>query len=76
MSFEYRRLLPELHHKSHYEKISVQNLLVIADDIALPFGILRMRKKGSDGGHNGLTDIIATLNTVEFPRLLAAIARS
>jgi PTH1 family peptidyl-tRNA hydrolase len=51
------------------EKISIQNTLVIADDIALPFGTLRMRKQGSDGGHNGLADIITTLNTVEFPRL-------
>jgi len=51
------------------EKIYIQNTLIIADDIALPFGTLRMRKQGSDGGHNGLADIITTLNTVEFPRL-------
>jgi PTH1 family peptidyl-tRNA hydrolase len=53
----------------HEEKISLENLLVVADDLALPFGTLRMRKKGSDGGHNGLSDIIATLGTQEFTRL-------
>jgi PTH1 family peptidyl-tRNA hydrolase len=51
------------------EKISLDNMLVVADDLALPFGTLRVRKKGSDGGHNGLTDIIATMGTQEFPRL-------
>jgi PTH1 family peptidyl-tRNA hydrolase len=53
----------------HEEKISLENLFVVADDLALPFGTLRMRKKGSDGGHNGLSDIIATLGTQEFTRL-------
>jgi PTH1 family peptidyl-tRNA hydrolase len=53
----------------HEEKISLENLLVVTDDLALPFGTLRMRKKGSDGGHNGLSDIIATLGTQEFTRL-------
>ncbi|MCX6291636.1 MAG: aminoacyl-tRNA hydrolase [Bacteroidetes bacterium] len=51
------------------ENISISNMLVIADDLALPFGTLRIKKKGSDGGHNGLTDIIAALGTNEFPRL-------
>ncbi|HRH66396.1 MAG TPA: aminoacyl-tRNA hydrolase [Bacteroidia bacterium] len=51
------------------EKIPVSNLLVITDDLALPFGTLRMKKRGSDGGHNGLSDIIETLNTNEFARL-------
>lgn len=51
------------------ENIEPGNLLVIADDIALPFGKLRIKKKGSDGGHNGLTSIIETLGTTEFPRL-------
>ena len=51
------------------EKIPVENLLVITDDLALPFGTLRLRKKGSNGGHNGLSDIIATLNTQEYARL-------
>jgi PTH1 family peptidyl-tRNA hydrolase len=47
------------------EKILIENLVVITDDIALPFGKLRMKGKGSDGGHNGLKDIQATLNTQE-----------
>lgn len=51
------------------EKLTVHSLLVITDDLALPFGTLRVRKKGSDGGHNGLSDIIKTLNTTEFARL-------
>jgi peptidyl-tRNA hydrolase, PTH1 family len=51
------------------EKVSIENLLIVTDDLALPFGTLRMRKKGSDGGHNGLTDIINTLQTQEFARL-------
>lgn len=51
------------------EKIPRENLVVITDDIALPFGKLRMKGKGSDGGHNGLKDIQATLNTTEYTRL-------
>lgn len=51
------------------EKIPVENLLVITDDIALPFGKLRLKGKGSDAGHNGLKDIIAVLNTSKFSRL-------
>lgn len=51
------------------EKIPIENVLVITDDIALPYGKLRMKGKGSDGGHNGLKDIIAVLNTSQFARL-------
>lgn len=51
------------------EKIPIENLVVITDDIALPFGKLRMKGKGNDGGHNGLKDIQATLNTQEYTRL-------
>ena len=51
------------------EKIPVENMLIVADDLALPYGTLRIKKKGSDGGHNGFTDIIAMLGTNEFPRL-------
>lgn len=51
------------------EKIEQKNLLVIADDIALPFGKLRMKGKGSDGGHNGLKDIQTVLKTVDYTRL-------
>ncbi len=51
------------------EKIPVENLLVITDDIALPLGTVRIRKKGGDGGHNGLSHIIETLGSNEFARL-------
>ena len=51
------------------EKIPISNLLVVTDDIALPFGTLRMKGKGSDGGHNGLKDIQALLKTQEYARL-------
>ena len=51
------------------EKIPLQNLVVVTDDLALPFGTLRMKKKGSDGGHNGLSDIQTVLNTTEYCRL-------
>lgn len=50
-------------------KIPVENLLVITDDLALPFGKIRIRPAGSDGGHNGLKDIIATLGHQKFARL-------
>ena len=42
------------------EKIPLENVLIISDDLALPFGTLRMKGKGSDGGHNGFKDIQAT----------------
>jgi PTH1 family peptidyl-tRNA hydrolase len=51
------------------EKIPLENVLVITDDLALPFGKLRMKGKGSDGGHNGLKDIQAVLNSQEYARL-------
>lgn len=55
------------------EKIPIERLLVIVDDIALPLGTLRMKAKGGDAGHNGLTDIILKLNTDDFPRLRIGI---
>lgn len=51
------------------EKIPLENLMIITDDIALPFGTIRIRAKGSDGGHNGLVSIIESLNTTVFARL-------
>ena len=51
------------------EKITVENLLVVTDDLAFPFGTVRLKGKGSDGGHNGLKNIQETLNTVEYARL-------
>ena len=49
--------------------IPVSNLLVVVDDIALPFGRIRIRLRGSDGGHNGLASIIEALGHQEFARL-------
>lgn len=51
------------------EKIQIQNILIITDDLNLNFGTLRLKAKGSDGGHNGLKDIEAQLNTPNYPRL-------
>jgi PTH1 family peptidyl-tRNA hydrolase len=51
------------------EKIPMSNLLVISDDLALPFGTLRLKGKGSAGGHNGLKDIEAVLKTGIYSRL-------
>jgi len=51
------------------EEIPLENILVIVDDLALPLGTLRMRKKGSDGGHNGLISIIEYLGSAEFTRI-------
>jgi PTH1 family peptidyl-tRNA hydrolase len=50
-------------------KIPQQNVLVVLDDLALPFGSIRIRQKGSDGGHNGLKDIDLTLGNNNYPRL-------
>jgi PTH1 family peptidyl-tRNA hydrolase len=51
------------------EQINKENLLVITDDLALPFGKIRLKGAGSDGGHNGLKDIQHTLQTTAYARL-------
>ena len=51
------------------KKITKASMLIITDDIALPLGSLRMKGKGSDGGHNGLTSIQEILNSTEYARL-------
>ena len=51
------------------EKLPLQNLLVLVDDIALPFGVIRLRGNGSDAGHNGLKNIAAELGTQNWARL-------
>lgn len=51
------------------ERIAPENLLVVSDDIAIPFGQLRMRQQGSAGGHNGLKNIAELLGTEAFARM-------
>jgi PTH1 family peptidyl-tRNA hydrolase len=55
------------------EKIAVENLLVIVDDIALQLGSIRMKPKGSDGGHNGLAHINTILATSDYTRIRIGI---
>jgi PTH1 family peptidyl-tRNA hydrolase len=54
-------------------KLSLQNILVITDDVHLDFGYLRIRKQGTDGGHNGLRDIQQKLGSNQYPRLRIGI---
>lgn len=54
-------------------EVGPEDLLVVCDDFNLPFGTLRIRRSGGDGGHNGLNSIIASLGTEEFPRLRIGI---
>ncbi|SDK73839.1 peptidyl-tRNA hydrolase [Salinimicrobium catena] len=56
------------------EKVPLENLLVITDDLNLPFGTIRVKTKGSDGGHNGLKDIQAQLNTTKYNRFRFGIS--
>ncbi len=58
------------------EKIPIDRLLVITDDLALPLGKLRMRPKGSDGGHNGLSSIIEIIGRDTFARLRLGIGNN
>lgn len=53
----------------NHEKLPLENLLVVVDDLALSFGTLRMRKSGSDAGHNGLKNIAEQLGTPNYARL-------
>lgn len=56
-------------------KISPSDLIVIYDDMDLPLGSLRIRKKGGDGGHNGMKSIIENIGTKEFPRIRIGIGK-
>jgi PTH1 family peptidyl-tRNA hydrolase len=56
------------------EKIPIENLLIITDDLNLPFGGIRLKTKGSDGGHNGLKDIQDKLNTTKYSRFRFGIS--
>lgn len=58
-----------VHYWMKKEKIELNNLLIIVDDIALPFGKIRLRIKGGDAGHNGLKSIHQILGTTEYARI-------
>lgn len=58
------------------EKIDLENILVIVDDIALPFGAIRIKPSGSDAGHNGLKNIAEMLGTQAYPRLRFGIGNN
>ncbi|MBP9988355.1 MAG: aminoacyl-tRNA hydrolase [Ruminococcus sp.] len=58
---------------ANFYKIPPQKIIVIFDDISLPCGKLRIRRKGTDGGHNGIKSIIYHLNSDEFPRIKIGI---
>lgn len=57
-------------------KISQENILVITDDVALPFGKIRLRSKGSDGGHNGLKNIQEVLQSQEYARMRIGVGNN
>ena len=54
-------------------KIPVENIIIISDDLNIPFGTLRLRKNGSAGGHNGLTNITELIGTQEYARIRVGI---
>ncbi|HEU4632696.1 MAG TPA: aminoacyl-tRNA hydrolase [Flavisolibacter sp.] len=58
------------------EKIDIQNLLVVVDDLALPLSKIRLRPGGSDAGHNGLKSIQEALGTAEYPKLRFGIGNN
>ncbi len=58
-----------------FYRVAPEELIVVADDLDLPLGTLRMRRSGSSGGHNGLKSIGEALNTEEYPRLRLGISR-
>ena len=58
-----------------YYKLDISDIIVISDDLTLDIGVLRLRKKGSAGGHNGLKSIIKCLGSEEFARLRVGIGK-
>jgi PTH1 family peptidyl-tRNA hydrolase len=60
----------------YFELKSLQDLLIVVDDVSLPFGKFRLRSEGSPGGHNGLVSIEERLGSYEYPRLRIGIGAS
>ena len=63
-----------VHYWMEKEKIPLENVLIIADDLNLSFGSIRIRPKGSDGGHNGLKNVNLVLNTQNYARFRFGIS--
>lgn len=63
------------YHLAHH-KIKTINMLIISDDLHLPFGTIKLKRKGSDGGHNGHRDIIEKLNSTNYSRLKFGIGNN
>ncbi len=53
----------------NHEKLPLENLLIVVDDLALPFGTIRLKQRGSDAGHNGLKNIASELGNINYARL-------
>lgn len=62
-------------YEREFGHLELNDVLIIVDDFQIPLGTIRFRKKGSDGGHNGLSSIIYHLNSDEFPRMRIGIGR-
>lgn len=60
---------------ARYYDVPIGDLLIVIDEVALPFGRLRARARGSAGGHNGLKSVIARLGTTDFARLRLGVGR-
>lgn len=60
---------------TRYYKVPPGRILVVCDDLDIPFGTLRVRPEGGSGGHNGLKSVIETLGTQEFPRMRFGVGR-
>ena len=60
---------------AHYFKIDVPDILIVTDDVNLPLGRLRIRKTGTEGGHNGLRSVAQALGTLDYPRLRIGVGR-
>lgn len=60
---------------AHYFKIEAPDILIVADDVNLPLGRLRVRKTGTEGGHNGLRSVAQMLGTIDYPRLRVGVGR-
>lgn len=58
-----------------FYKIPVENIIVVFDDISLDIGSIRVRRKGSDGGHNGIKSIVYLLNSDQFPRVKIGVGK-